>query len=257
MDLTYTSLMSYANAKTIKGEPLGYLTAVMYLAPEKQSVEHGGRNTCPFATKGCASACLYKAGRGRFTPIQSARLARTLAFFADRNQFLGELTGEIYKLQRLAKKREMKPCVRLNGTSDIGFHRMGIIDQFPHLQFYDYTKNPDLALEFARGELAPNYHVTFSRSEENHDDCMKVLSEGGNVAVVFDIKKGSPLPSSFMGVPVIDADQHDLRFLDGKGIVAGLRIKGDRAMKAQARESGFAVNPAESEYNVKVEKLAA
>ena len=41
------------------------------------------------------------------------------------------------------------------------------------------------ALAHARGQLAPNYHVTFSRSETNEADCLRVLEAGGNVAVVF------------------------------------------------------------------------
>jgi len=35
------------------------------------------------------------------------------------------------------------------------------------------------------GVLPNNYNLTFSRSESNDKDCLKVLEFGGNVSVVF------------------------------------------------------------------------
>jgi len=84
----------------------------------------------------------------------------------------------------------------------------------------------------------PNYHITFSHSETNLDECKRALSHGLNVAVVFDTRKNSVLPSEFLGRPVIDGDLHDVRFLDGhKGAIIGLRAKGP----AKKDESGFVV----------------
>ena len=45
------------NAKTIKGQAYGYMTAILYLAPSDLS----GFNVCPMASKGCKSACLNTA----------------------------------------------------------------------------------------------------------------------------------------------------------------------------------------------------
>jgi len=236
-------LLGISNAKTIKGEYLGYMTGVMYFLPHDQSVEHGGKNVCPFASPGCASACLVNSGRGRFDNVKIGRLKKTLRFFEDRPKFLDDLRKDIKALIRKAERAEMTPCVRLNGTSDLPWHKYGIIDEFPELQFYDYTKSPFVAMDFAMGKLPPNYHITFSRSETNHDDCLKVLEAGGNVSVVFDLKKKEDLPKKWRNFRVVDADKHDLRFLDGKGVIAGLRIKGDKAMQADARESGFSLKP--------------
>jgi hypothetical protein len=51
-----------------------------------------------------------------------------------------------------------------------------------------------------------------------------------NVAVVFD-----KLPETYMGRPVNDADEHDLRFLDPQGTIAGLKAKG----RAKKDTTGF------------------
>jgi hypothetical protein len=71
------------------------------------------------------------------------------------------------------------------------------------------------------------------------------------VAVVFDVKRGKPLPAAFMGASVIDGDMHDLRFLDGyQGAVIGLRAKGP----AKKDCSGFVVR---SPLLVKITGIAA
>jgi hypothetical protein len=53
------------------------------------------------------------------------------------------------------------------------------------------------------------------------------------VAVVFRGK----MPDSFLGRKVIDGDENDLRFLDKKKVVVGLKAKG----KARKDNSGFIV----------------
>jgi hypothetical protein len=68
---------------------------------------------------------------------------------------------------------------------------------------------------------------------------MEWLRKGGNVAVVFRVKKGQPLPKMWNGYEVIDGDIDDLRFLDKKNVIVGLRAKGP-AMKDT---SGFVVEP--------------
>jgi hypothetical protein len=55
---------------------------------------------------------------------------------------------------------------------------------------------------------------------------------GGNVAVVFD-----KLPSTWKGYPVINGDESDLRFLDPKNVIVGLKAKG----KGKKDASGFVI----------------
>jgi hypothetical protein len=88
-------------------------------------------------------------------------------------------------------------------------------------------------VSFLDGKLPSNYRLTFSRSETNETQCLEVLSRGGNVAVVFR----NELPTHWKGFPVINGDENDLRFLDPKGVVVGLKAKG----KAKTDTTGFVV----------------
>lgn len=223
-----SNLLTVENAKTSKGEELGILTGILYLAPARSS----GHNVCPAASEGCKSVCLNTAGRGRFAQVQEARLAKTLAYFNNRAAFMDDLRMSIRRIERLAAKRGFRAAVRLNGTSDIPFHASGIMDEFPNVIFYGYTKRLNL-LDKSREDL------TFSRSESNDAEVDVILATKPhvNIAVVFDTGKGKDLPAEWRGRKVIDADLHDARFLDPKGVICGLRAKG----QAKKDTSGFVV----------------
>jgi len=209
----------------------GYLTYGLSLAPSKSS----GYNTCPNASPGCRAACLFTAGMGVFKNVQAGRIAKTKAFFEHRQEFLSRLKTELHSANKRAKKLDKQLAVRLNVLSDIKWEAVAptIFSQFPDVQFYDYTKNPNRAIKHALGLFPKNYHLTFSRSETNESDCLKVLAEGGNVAVVFDGPE-----QKWYGYPVIDGDKTDLRFLDKGPCVVGLFPKG----KAKKDETGFVVS---------------
>jgi hypothetical protein len=110
---------------------------------------------------------------------------------------------------------------------------------YPHIQFYDYTKLPK-----AHRRTTDNYHLTFSRSEENDEHVKEALANGINVAVVFNVKPSEDLPTEYMGHKVINGDEHDLRFLDeqdgGKPVIVGLRAKGP-AKKLENGANNFVV----------------
>ena len=219
-----------SDAKTSKGEARGFLTGILYLAPSTVS----GRNVCPFASPACHSACLYSAGRGAFSNVQRSRVAKTQAFFADKTAFLANLDKDVAALIAKSVRRSMRPAVRLNGTSDIAWEKTGIMDRFPSVPFYDYTKNPLRYAQFLSGKLPKNYRLVFSRSETNESQALEFLSKGGNVSVVFR----KSLPKAWKGYRVIDGDKTDLRFLDPRGVVVGLVAKG----KAKKDASGFVVD---------------
>lgn len=224
-----------ADAKTKKGSPNGYLTGILYLAPSNIS----GINTCPAASKGCASACLFEAGRGVMYPVFRARVIKTLAFYLDPSRFETAINESIRQLKVKAKNKGMKPVVRLNGTSDILWEkRTKVIQNHPDVQFYDYTK---IASRF-KTSLPPNYDLTFSLHETNLERAKEVLSLGGRVAVVFR----KELPVSFWGAKVVNGDLTDLRFLDAGGVVCGLIAKGP----ARTDVSGF-VQDIESQIETK------
>jgi len=228
-----------SDAKTIKGETLGFLTGILYLAPATTTKW----NTCPMAKMAqCDVACLNTAGRGAFSSVQQARINKTTWFFTDRNDFMQQLVVDIAKLIQKAYKKGLKPLVRLNGTSDIRWETVGFTDvsgieyvnifaAFPNTQFYDYTKIAN------RGELPSNYDVTFSYSgvEGFQPYVEKALLNNMRMAVVF--RKEQDIPATFKGIRVVSGDKSDVRHLDDDGVIVGLYAKG----KAKLDTTGFVV----------------
>jgi len=219
------------NAKTVKGQVKGFLTGILYFAPADLS----GFEVCVNRSKGCGDACLNTAGRGIFDNVQEARIRKTVMFFKERQAFMALLEKEVERGIRKADRKGMKFTVRLNGTSDLAWENFGIMEKFPNIQFYDYTKSPFRMNRFLTGGMPKNYHLTFSLSETNMDLAMDVLSKGGNVAMVFATNKVEEFPSTYKGYPVVNGDENDLRFLDKKNVVVALKAKG----QAKKDTSGF------------------
>lgn len=163
--------------------------------------------------------------------IQQARIRKTKEFFADREGFMRQLIKDIELGIKQASKLGLTPVFRLNGTSDLSWEKYAvpgarnIFDLFPTVTFYDYTK-----VLGRKVKDIPNYHLTFSAADGNDSDVQKAVDAGMNVAVVFD-----RVPDTYMGRPVINADEHDLRFLDPMGTIAGLKAKG----RAKKDNTGF------------------
>ena len=223
-------LLSTANPKIQKGAKLGYLSFILHLAPATLS----GKETCPKRTAGCTAACLNTAGRGGMFKrgentniIQQARIRKTKMFFEDRAAFIAQLEKDIQLGIKQAKKLGLTPVFRLNGTSDLAWEKYGIIEKFPTVQFYDYTK----VLGRKVSHLS-NYHLTFSAADGNDADVAEALLQGMSVVAVYDA-----IPE---GVP--SADETDLRFLDPKGIMLGLKAKG----RAKKDYTGFVIRLTES-----------
>ena len=238
-----TALLSTNNAKTIKGEGKGYITYILYMS--SYTANSKGINLCSHASKGCAESCLVGSGfGGMYTGVMKGRMAKSDYFLSDRVEFLQQLKKEITRAVEKHKKDGAIVTIRLNGTTDIRFEKFRIFDGlnifeiFPDVQFYDYTKN---YIRFD-SPLPANYHLTFSRSETNHSKAMELLNKGINVAMVFD-----KLPDTFEGFKVINADLDDLRFLDPKGVICGLKYKkmtGKGVDNTKAFTSGFAISTA-------------
>jgi len=239
-------LLNSGNAKTLKGEKVGFRTFGLHLSPANKS----GFNVCQWASAGCRAACLDTAGRGCMSNVQTSRINKTKRFFKDNFGFMSDLRSEIGKAIISAGKKKMIPCFRLNLTSDVPWENirkgrtvnpqlvrpLNVMEEYPNVNFYDYTKGFTRMMDWLNGKMPDNYHLTFSRSEETSDDRIKkILSLGGNVAVVF---RGS-LPKTYLGFPVVDGDENDLRFKDEKGVIVGLVEKG----LAKKDETGFVVEP--------------
>lgn len=235
--MTTKILSVNTDAKTSKGTSKGYLTGIIYLAPHTIA---GIGNVCSHASEACKQACLYSAGRGAYNNVQKARINRTRMLFNDKQAFGLTLEKEIVALIKKATKNNLIPCIRLNGTSDIAWHKIKfefksgmkqtLIERFSNVQFYDYTKNDNRVKE----TLPSNYRLTFSRSESNEQKAIELLNKGVNIAVVFR----KQLPETWKGFAVFNGDNTDLRFLDPKNHVIGLKAKGN----AKKDISGFVVD---------------
>jgi len=229
------------NPKIFKNQKhVEYLSAILHLAPADTS----GYEVCYWRSEGCTASCLNTAGRGKMDYVQNARVRKTKMFFEDRKEFFRILIKDIDTLVRVSAKRGVRPALRLNGTSDIPWERQKIPAGLPHagqtllaaypgVQFYDYTKS--LARVMHKRRRA-NYALILSATEANDADCLKALQAGHNVAVVFRAKTFGQVPATYWGRPVVNGDEHDLRFLDPQGgYVIALLEKGE----AKKDETGF------------------
>ena len=224
-------LLSTANPKIQKGTKLGYLTFILHLAPADLS----GHEVCAKRTPGCTNSCLNRAGRGGMfktgettNAIQKARIRKTQYFFDNRMSFMLDLKRDIERAIGFAERKGLTPVFRLNGTSDLAWEKhdmipgQNVFECFPNVQFYDYTK-----IVGRKTAGIANYHLTFSRAENNDADVARAEQQGMNVVAVYD-----QLP---MGV--FDADLTDLRFLDPQGARMGLKAKGP----AKRDTTGFVI----------------
>lgn len=243
-------LLTTGNPKVEKGAAYGYYSAVLHLAP----FTAGGANICPMAElAACWQGCLNTSGRGGIAAggktmaaadgqmlpdnaIQACRIRRTQYMHNDWKGFFLQLVAEIAAHVRKAERAGLKPCIRLNGTSDIRWEVVSldgrtIFDHFPTVTFYDYSKIPN------RWNIPANYHLSLSYSAASGKYAKMITaaaeSQGRNLVAVFR----KTLPATFMGRPVINGDLHDLRFLDPSGVVVGLRAKG----RAKKDTSGFVI----------------
>lgn len=247
-----------SNPKVAKNGKVDVLASPLHLAPYDLS----GFQVCPMASKGCAAACLHTAGNPAYMEgKQKSRIAKTRAYMGrdTRPAFMALIAFEIMALERKAARLGMEPGIRLNATSDIAWERVrvtidgkeyaSLMDAFSAVTFYDYTKIKKRALAFARGDFPTNYHLTFSKSENNESDCGEVLAAGGNVAAVYDAElfKGLNELRDMQGkinwylggvsAWTVNGDLHDFRPADPKGSIVALRAKGD----ARHDESGFVI----------------
>lgn len=202
------------------------MTYGVYLAPYDIS----GYNVCPNSGN-CSKHCLYGSGRNKIElltyknggAIHASRIKKTKLFFEDRTAFMRLLIYEIQHAQKKAESSNMKLAIRLNCTSDINIEEFtldgkNILQIFPDLQFYDYTK---VVAYFTLLEKYSNYDLTYSFNGENWDECEFLLLKGHRVAVVFE----QTLPNTFKGYPVVNANTHDARFLNKGGVICGLSYK--------------------------------
>ena len=222
------------------------LTAGLFLAPHKRS----GHNVCKFAGH-CSAVCnLWFSGRTVTEPVRQAMLRRTRLYFENPAEFFDFVYSDIAYLERKAIRESKRLFIRLNGSSDLDFSQWA--NEFPAVEFYDYTKWESRIENVMQGNWPANYALCYSFNERSNPLlCRDYLSWGGSVAMVFDTeycpqhKRIGELPKTVkLGgkrFKIIDGDIHDLRHpdFDNPGCVVGLRFKGSRSRLPVAIEKGF------------------
>lgn len=232
LGLTYKTILGESSAKTVKGEKIGYLTGIVYLVPDKK--------ICAMAElAGCMIGCLNSAGRGAFNSVQLARQLKTDYFYNHQQAFLLSLCADIWALERKAKKLGLIPLIRPNGTSDILYENLVVLDEknifqlFPTVQFYDYTKHPSRNLT---GKTSGNYDLTYSFSAITPKPIsIKGLTNPDNSRVAVVFQNQNDIPKTFRSWDVIDGDNSDVRHIEPKRVVVALYAKG----KAKKEDNGF------------------
>lgn len=238
-------LLSLSNPKTRKGEKENHLTAILHLAPASLS----GFNVCRYAGA-CKAPCLNTSGLGGiYKSIQDARVRKTRLLFEDRETFNAQLRADLELLRDSARSNSLDPCARLNGTSDLPWHRMKLGEDLSpmaafagSITFYDYSKAPIVSLIDWIKKIGLQYHITASldAGEDSEKNALAALALGVSVAVPFALPRSAPMPDSWTfptgeRFRVIDGDVTDYRPGDPQGVLVGLRAKG----KARKDLSGF------------------
>lgn len=241
---------------------LSSATLSLSLAPAAMS----GIDICPSRSPACTAGCLgHNSGHSVMglgaandvtvlTVVRQARIQRTKELFGAFGQeaalaALGAIDREIRVFNRKCLALSVKASVRMNAFSDIIWEQIWpeLFQRHAGVQFYDYTKIQARFGKQRQKTRPANYHLTFSRSEQNEQGALAILAAGGTVAVVFAIKAAALLPATWNGFRVIDATRDDMRFLDPAGCVAGLVWKGPAGKAAYATSlqnsfaSGFSV----------------
>ncbi len=229
------------NAKTVKGNKKGFKTAILYMAPANMS----GVNLCAKAfIADCIKACLFTAGRGAMTSVAMSRLRKALFFLQFQAEALAMIMEELARFEAKAQREGWTLLVRLNGTTDIRWENYGIIQAFPDVQFYDYTKIAN------RRNIPSNYDLTFSYSgvAAYAPFVRMAVNAGQRIAVVFrnreTVESMIANGETFMGLTLVDGDDTDIRHIEPQGVVVALYAKG----KGKLDDTGFVVDHAPVEY---------
>lgn len=196
-------------------------------------------NACVHASPLCTAGCLNTAGRGRFDPTQHARLARTLVRVFDEDAMY---SLNVHLLDKALIKYEQRVVRRFNVVSDEPWELLlgdEYWEHFSNVQHYDYTAD-SLRAEMWRdgftkkGKRFPaNYHLTLSAKEHHGLEWIYgFVGLGVNVAVVCDIPVNQPKPLTWFGLPAVNGDVSDERWLDPEGVVVLLSAKGQARKQA-------------------------
>ena len=190
----------------------------------------------------CKAPCLSDSGVAKvYKSVNNSRKAKTDFYLNDPKNFIIQLKNELTNFEKLCKKQQVIPYVRLNVISDIQWELKanGCIPQsFLGIQFYDYTK-----IAKRLGKTPSNYELMFSYSNAPgyQQSVRKAFKTDVPISVVFF----GNMPNRFMGKEVVDGDSSDIVNLTYKNKIVGLKYK----------SVGDKINPVDSTFIVNMESL--
>jgi hypothetical protein len=221
--------------KTLKTIGINYLGAVAVSAKLQHSLKYSkvatygiymasadlsGINVCP-KSDNCKANCLMGSGHNKAnrlagqSNIDSARILKTRLFFFNKEVFMRLLIHEIERERKSAERKGYFFSIRLNCTSDINplsfkYQGKNILEIFPDIQFYDYTK-VSYRIDSCKGYK--NYDITWSidGSKDNLKIGLDYIKHGGRVAVVYG---KDTIPSTWFGYKTCNGDLTDYRPTD-------------------------------------------
>ena len=238
----FTNWLTLPNGspKLIKSNGMGYYNAGITLAQANLSAT----NNCAGSTDDCIRLCLGNFGRAEHLPqLMQIRVNRSNFLHQHRQLAWETMLPQLMAIDRRAKRNSLEIAFRPDITSDKNWDLIlpQIFEIFPHWKFYGYTKLRSKITRYLAGKnpVIP----TFSWSDrllhqsDGSDYANSILNAGINIAVVFYDRAtlAGKLPRTFLGRTVIDGDKHDLRFLDPRGVIVGLKPKLPKS-KIKARQ---------------------
>jgi hypothetical protein len=186
-----------------------------------------GKGVCVDYSR-CLSKCLAFTGFAKiWKSVNVARQKRKDLFVDNIDLFKTYILKEINNQVKRAAKKNRVAVIRLNGFTDINwalilFNGKTLFELFPDVIFYDYTADFDKA----KNNRIANYHLTFSFKSDKHGNnsaaCHEMIRRGMSVAVIDTPENRDKW---FNGLPGINGDQHDFRFLDNDSSIVWLTFK--------------------------------
>jgi hypothetical protein len=212
--------------------PRGFLPALAALADQTGLTDRARRhNGCPWATAGCANACLVWAGHGGLSAaVATARGRRTLAMIGEPETYGRAILWAIARQHAKAAADGLPLAVRLRGTDDRAWHlqrfalspaesqairrRFGLITDPGEtvsiadatataradgsVKLYEYSKAATHGQTGLIAQRAAGFDVTASLAADRSTaarDAMAAALAGFRIAIPVDIAKGEPLPA--------------------------------------------------------------
>lgn len=199
--------------------------------------------SCPFATPACLKVCYA----GRLEKLFKAMLALLMhnwallkgADIVRMSHLLCDMVGEFWKE---AEKYGAEKIFRIHWDGDFFSRDYTLawsytIQQYPDVQFWTYTRNPEAAT-FLHRERLPNLSLYFSADEHNRDHAASLSFQGVKLAVMADTfdqaRTLSKAVSGYNGIACPEQVGHvPLIEPNGKGACAECRlcIEGNNAIR--------------------------